>query len=116
EAASDASVLFADLAMRVSPGFELTPDNRASTIRVCQRLDGLRLAVVFSAARVNVPTVQEMEDRLDQRFELLGPARRSSTPRHQTLRALVDWSYDLLSPAEQRLFQQLSVFAGGWTL
>jgi predicted ATPase len=116
DADSDAADLFADLATRVSPGFELTPDNRASTARVCQRLDGLPLAIELAAARVNVLTVQEMEHRLDQRFELLGPARRSSTPRHQTLRALVDWSYDLLSPAEQQLFQQLSVFAGGWTL
>jgi non-specific serine/threonine protein kinase len=116
EADSEAPVLFADLATRVSPGFVLTPDNRASTIRVCQRLDGLPLAIELAAARVNVLTVQEMEHRLDQRFVLLGPARRPSTPRHQTLRALVDWSYDLLSPPEQQLFQQLSVFAGGWTL
>jgi predicted ATPase/transcriptional regulator with XRE-family HTH domain len=116
EADSDALELFADLATRISPGFVLTPDNRACTIRVCQRLDGLPLAIELAAARVNVLTVQEMEHGLDQRFVVLGPARRPSTPRHQTLRALVDWSYDLLSPPEQQLFQQLSVFAGGWTL
>jgi non-specific serine/threonine protein kinase len=74
------------------------------------------LAIELAAARVNVLTVQEMEQRLDQRFALLGLPRRGSISRHQSLRALVDWSYDLLAPSEQRLLQELSVFAGGWTL
>jgi len=115
-AESDALVLFSNLATRVSPTFSLTSETRESAIRVCRRLDGLPLAIELAAVRVNVLTVQEIEHRLDQRFALLGPARRRATPRHQTLRALVDWSYDLLTPAEQYLLQELSVFAGGWTL
>jgi predicted ATPase len=113
---SDALVLFTNLAARVSPSFVLTAEIRESAIGVCRRLDGLPLAIELAAARVNVLTVEEIEQRLDQRFALLGPTRRGATPRHHTLRAMVDWSYDLLAPAEQQLLQELSVFAGGWTL
>src|SRR5262249_53782069 len=113
---SDALLLFANLATRVSPSFALTPETRESAVRVCRRLDGLPLAIELAAARVNVLTLQEIEQRLDQRVALLSPTRRRATPRHQTLRALVDWSYELLTPAEQQMFRELSVFAGGWTI
>src|ERR1043166_5852241 len=60
--------------------------------------------------------VEQVAERLDDRFRLLTGGSRTALPRHQTLRALVDWSYELLSPAEQALFRRLAVFAGGWTL
>jgi predicted ATPase len=116
EADSDGLQMFAVLAALASPAFRLTSDTRSAVIRVCQRLDGLPLAIELAAARVNALSVEEIEQRLDQRFALLTAGRRSSPPRHQTLRALVDWSYELLTAEEHSLFQQLSVFSGGWTL
>ena len=116
EANSDGLQMFVDRAVVAAPDFGLTSDSRSAVLRVCQRLDGLPLAIELAAARVNALSVQEIEQRLDQRFALLSAGRRSSPPRHQTLRALVDWSYELLTAEEQRLFQQLSVFSGGWTL
>jgi tetratricopeptide (TPR) repeat protein len=83
---------------------------------VCQRLDGLPLAIELAAARVNALSVEEIEQLLERRFALLTAGRRSSPPRHHTLRGLVDWSYELLTAEEQSFFQQLSVFSGGWTL
>ncbi len=113
---SDGLRLFADRASAVSPSFEITAKNRSAAIRVCHQLDGLPLAIELAAARVNAFTVEEIEQRLDQRFALLTAGRRSSPMRHQTLRALVDWSFELLSAEEQLLLQQVSVFSGGWTL
>jgi non-specific serine/threonine protein kinase len=109
---SDGPALFADRARAASPTFEITAHNRSAVVRVCQRLDGLPLAIELAAARANALTVEEIEKRLDQRFAMLTTGRRSSPPRHQTLRALVDWSYELLTAEEQGLLQQVSAFSG----
>ena len=116
EADSDGLQMFAALAALASPAFRLTSDTRSAVIRVCQRLDGLPLAIELAAARVNALSVGEIEQRLHERFALLSAGRRASPARHQTLRALVDWSYGLLTAEEHGLFKQLSVFSGGWTL
>ena len=84
--------------------------------QICQRLDGIPLAIELAAAKVRVLTPREIADRLDSRFQLLTGGTRDALPRHQTLRALIDWSYELLSEDEIKLLQRLSVFAGGWTL
>src|SRR5205823_13236619 len=53
---------------------------------------------------------------LGNRRELLTGRRRDAPQHQQTLRMTLDCSYDLLEPEAQRLFAQLGVFAGGWTL
>ncbi len=84
--------------------------------RVCQRLDGMPLAIELAAARLNALTLAEIEARLTDRFSLLVAGRRGMVPRHQTLRALIDWSHDLLSGPEKILFRRLGVFVGGWNI
>ena len=89
---------------------------RAAVAQVCQRLDGIPLAIELAAARVKALPVEQIAARLDDRFRLLTGGSRTALPRQQTLRALIDWSYDLLSEPERALLRRLSVFAGGWTL
>jgi predicted ATPase/DNA-binding NarL/FixJ family response regulator len=113
---SDAVRLFLDRALAASPGFRLTDQNASAAIKICQRLEGLPLAVELAAARLRTLSLEDLANRLDRRFDVLTGVRRDALPRHRSLRALVDWSYDLLNDAERVLFQQLSVFAGGWTL
>ena len=60
--------------------------------------------------------MDQLAARLDHRFRLLTVGSRTALPRQQTLRATLDWSYNLLSEPERRLFNRLSVFAGGWRL
>ncbi len=87
------------------------------TVRdVCQRLDGLPLAIELAAARTRALPISEISKRLDQRFRLLTGGSRTALPRQQTLQAVVDWSYGLLFDDEQRVFERLSVFASGCTL
>lgn len=112
----DAVQLFVDRAMSALPTFKLTDANAAAIVRVCQRLDGIPLAIELAATRVNVLTVSQLAARLDDRFNLLTAGVRTTLPRHQTLRAAIDWSYDLLSEKEQALFRRLAVFVGGFTL
>jgi non-specific serine/threonine protein kinase len=112
----DAIRLFVERAMTALPTFALTDQNAATVAQVCQKLDGIPLAIELAAARVKVLRVEQIAIRLDNRFRLLTGGSRTALPRHQTLRALIDWSYKLLSPAEQLLLRHLSVFAGGFTL
>jgi predicted ATPase/class 3 adenylate cyclase len=111
-----ASQLFAERAAAGQPGFRLTDENAPSVAEICQRLDGIPLAIELAAARVRSLSLQDIAARLNDRFSLLMGGSRTALPRHQTLRALIDWSYDLLSEKERVLFRRLAVFTGGWTL
>ncbi|MEE9581372.1 MAG: tetratricopeptide repeat protein [Acidimicrobiia bacterium] len=113
---SDAVRLFADRGASADPSFRLTADNAESITHICQRLDGLPLAIELAAARLRSFSPAEIASRLDDRFGLLTGGTRTSLPRQHTLRAAVDWSYELLSDAEQKLFDRLSVFADGFTM
>jgi predicted ATPase/DNA-binding SARP family transcriptional activator len=108
--------LFVERASLVLPGFSLSPKNAGAVVRVCQRLDGIPLAIELAAARLRLLSVEQISDRLEDAFQLLTGGSPAALPRHQTLRASIDWSYNLLSSQEQQLLQRLSVFTGGWSL
>ncbi len=108
--------LFIERAQSDSPGFTLTEDNAQVIAQICQRLDGIPLAIELAAARTRLLSVGQIATRLDDAFRLLTGGSRTALPRHQTLRASIDWSYNLLTPQEQSLLRALSIFAGGWTL
>ena len=108
--------LFLERAGFASLGFTISGENALSIAQICQRLDGIPLAIELAAARVNVLTVEQIINRLDDRFNLLTHGLRSSLPRQQTLRAMIEWSYDLLTEKERVLFRRLSIFVGGCSL
>lgn len=108
--------LFADRAKRADPSFELTPENAASVERIVTRIDGIALAIELAAARTNLLTLDQLEARLSERFQLLSGGSALMLPRQQTLRMTLDWSFDLLDSAERRAFCRLSVFSGGFSL
>jgi predicted ATPase/class 3 adenylate cyclase len=112
---SDATRLFTERAIKVSPQFTLTKNNASFVAQICERLDGIPLAIELAAARVKMFTPQQIVERLDDRFKLLTGGSRTALPRQQTLRALIDWSYLTLNETEQGALGQLAVFSGGWT-
>jgi len=112
---SDAACLFLDRAA-LHPGFALTDAAAPALARLCHRLDGIPFTIELAAARTRSLTVEQVHDRLDQRFRLLTGGSRAALPRQQTLQGLMDWSYELLSGSERALLRCCSVFAGGWTL
>ncbi len=112
----EATKLFIERATKAEPRFRATPENAAAIIQICQRLDGIPLAIELAAARVKVFTPQQIAERLDDRFKLLTGGSRSALPRQQTLRALIDWSYQSLNEVEQQALRRLAVFSGGWTI
>jgi len=113
---SESVRLFVDRARDSAPGFGLKPAEASAIAKICRHLDGIPLALELAAARVNMMTVAEIAERLEDRFRLLTDGTRTSLPRQKTLRASIDWSYNLLAEAEKILLTRLSVFSGGWTL
>ena len=108
--------LFVERAMAIIPEFAIAHENASAVAQICQRLDGIPLAIELAAARVKVLSVEQIAARLDDRFRLLTGGSRIVLPRHQTLRAAIDWSHDMLSEPERILLRRLSVFAGVCTL
>ena len=108
--------LFIERATLARPAFQLSNDNVHLVAQICWRLDGIPLAIELAAARIRVLTLQQIVERLDDRFHLLTTGSRTAVPRQQTLRSLIDWSFDLLSEPERALLRRLSVFARGRTL
>ena len=113
---SPAVRLYLERARAVAPAFELTDANVATVARICQRLDGLPLAIELAAARIKLFKPKALLERLDRRLQLLSGGPRDLPERQQTLRDTVAWSYDLLDEAEKMLFRRLAVFAGGFAL
>ena len=108
--------LFVERAVAAKSDFALTSQNVKCAASICYHLDGIPLAIELAAARVRAMPLEQIENRLDNRFRLLTGGNRTGLPRHQTLRALIDWSYNLLNPNERAMLHRLSAFAGGWTL
>jgi predicted ATPase/DNA-binding CsgD family transcriptional regulator len=114
--ADEAVELFTDRARLVSPDFAVTDDNAATVAEICQRLDGMPLAIELAAARVRALSLTDILTGLQDRFRMLTGGVRTAVRRQQTLRASVDWSHALLTEIDRVLFRRLAVFQGGFDL
>jgi predicted ATPase len=112
----DAVRLFAERAAAAHQGFALDAGNRATVARICQRLDGIPLAIELVALRVRAMSVTEILTGLDDYLEFLVTRNQDGLPRLQPLRAAIDWSFALCSRPERQLWARASVFAGGFDL
>jgi predicted ATPase/class 3 adenylate cyclase/DNA-binding CsgD family transcriptional regulator len=112
----EALELFNERARRARAQFAMDDTNAAVVAEICERLDGIPLAIELAAARMRVFTPTQVRDGLNDRFRLLTGGARTAVQRQQTLQASVDWSYALLLEPERTLLHRLSVFAGGFTL
>ena len=110
-----AVALFVERARAVRPDLRLDEDVLTKVAEICRELDGLPLALELAAARLRSLNPTDLLERMRTRLDLLSPAA-DHPGRHATLRAVLDWSYELLPPVQQRLFDRLSVFAGGFDL
>jgi len=109
--------LFVDRAQIVRPDFQVTERTGETVAALCDRLEGIPLAIELAAARVQVMSPAQILEQVGKgRLDSLAARRRGAqqTERHRTLRAALDWSYELLTPDEQTFLAELSVFRGGW--
>nr|WP_246385334.1 AAA family ATPase [Armatimonas rosea] len=107
--------LFCDRARQVRPDFVLTPRHTPALIAICQKLEGMPLALELAAARTRTQTPTQLAAALDESLLTLATTQRGLPERHRSLRAVVESSVAALDPALQAFFAALSVFQGGWT-
>jgi predicted ATPase/DNA-binding CsgD family transcriptional regulator/tetratricopeptide (TPR) repeat protein len=106
--------LFEQSARRANANFRLEDDNIAAVIRICERLQGIPLAIEMATAWVRMLSLDEIGMEIARSLDFLATTRRDVIERHRTMRAVFDHSWHLLQPEEQRVFRALSVFRGGF--
>ena len=108
--------LFIERAVAAKPDFQATNDNAPAIAGICERVDGLPLAIELAAARIKLFSPQALLARLEKSLSALGTGARDAPSRQQTLRSAIQWSYDLLDYSGRRLFERFSVFSRGAAL
>ena len=108
--------LFVERLQAVRHDFDFAELQVPAVLRICQKLDGVPLAIELVAGMSGAFGLASMEKLLEARFRLVWHGRRTAAPRHQTLSGMLDWSYQLLSAREQRVLRAVSVFAGSFTV
>jgi predicted ATPase/class 3 adenylate cyclase len=114
--AEESVALFVERATAADPRLVIDDAKRSTALTICERLDGIPLAIELAAARLASLGIEQLSERLDQRFRLLTGGRRGGLARQRTLQATVDWSYELLDDEQRRLLRYLGAFVGGFAL
>ena len=115
DALDTASVtLFEQRARQADVNFKLDNDNLNTVIAICEHLQGMPLAIEMTATWVKMLSLGEIEAEIARSLDIFESTRRDVTERHRTMRAIFDHSWQLLQSEEQRVFQALSVFRGGF--
>ncbi len=109
-ARSSAVCLFVERADAALGQFRLTEAEAPVVAAICERLDGLPLAIELAAARAACYGISGIAAKVDNCLALLTAGRRTAGARHGSMRASLDWSYQLLSPSEQAALRRLAVF------
>jgi len=112
----EAVKLFIERAVSVKPDFRATNENAPAIAGICERVDGLPLAIELAAARIKLFSPQALLTRLEKSLSALGSGARDLPSRQQTLRGAIQWSYDMIEEAGRRLLARFSVFARGGSL
>ena len=113
---SESARLFLARARNRDPSFALTAGNAQAVAEVCNKLEGIPLAIELAAARVGTLSLEQISERLEGSLELLTGGGRTAALRQRTIRGTLDWSHELLCERERKVFRRLSVFSGGFSL
>lgn len=112
----DSIQLFQDRVIMHKPDFVLDENNSQAVASICQKLQGMPLAIEMAASRIKMMDPQTILNRLSDQFRLLSSGARTAPQHQKTMRATIDWSHDLLPQDEKVLFHRLSVFSGDFDL
>lgn len=111
-----ATELFVERALEVNPRMQFSKENTEAIIEICQRMDGLPLAIELAAARTRFFQPAALMSRIEKTLDFVSKGHKDLPERQQTLRGAIEWSYNLLAEDTQKVFRQLGVFKRSWTM
>lgn len=112
----DSVRLFTERAQAIEPRFRVTSANYKLLARLCNKIDGIPLAIELAVTGLRSLSLEQLVDRLATGYLGLVGTRRDVPERQRTMRALIDWSYDHCSDAERMVWARASVFSGTFDL
>ncbi|MEO8610108.1 MAG: tetratricopeptide repeat protein [Chloroflexota bacterium] len=110
-----AVMLFVERVQATRSDFTMDLGNAPYIVEICQRLDGLPLAIELAAVRIRDLSVEAIAEQLSRRLHVLSKGPRDFPSRQRTMRGAIEWSYDMLPAEEQQAFARLGVFVGPFT-
>lgn len=111
----DGVALFAERAELVKHDFEVTAESLALVQTICEKLDGVPLAIELAAAWSDFYPLPQILKSVERQLDIT--ARMVDThERHQSVRACLDHSYKLLNDEQAQALRALAVFAGSFSL
>ena len=108
--------LFIRRAQEINPGIQFDRQNLIAIAQICNKLDGIPLAIELAAARTKLLSPPVLLERMEKTLDTLVKGPRDLPDRHKTLRAAIDWSYQLLDDTAKQIFRRLGIFNGSWTM
>lgn len=113
---TDAVTLFIQRATEANNKLQWNKKNADAAQFICNKLDGLPLAIELAAARCRYIEPAALLSKLDNLLDSIGTGPRDAPKRQKTIRDTIDWSYQLLGYEAQRLFRRLAIFENGWNI
>jgi predicted ATPase/DNA-binding SARP family transcriptional activator len=110
----DAIRLLFDAAKRASPGLALSISDRFEAVSICERLDGVPLALELAGAWARMLPFTEIAIEIKRNLDFLSGSVSGLPERHRGLRAVFEYSWALLEPSAQQVLLKLAVFRGGF--
>jgi predicted ATPase len=110
-----AGQLFLASARRVRPDFGLLPGESVILAAICQKLEGMPLALELAAAWADSLSLAGIAAELGGGIDILASGLTDLPERHRSVRSTLDATWRLLQPAERQAFTGLCVFRGGFS-
>ena len=110
-----ASELFLHIARRAVPDFQLLAGDDEHLLRICRLVEGMPLGLELAASWAGLLPLCEIAAEIEQSLDLLASEHHDVPPRHKSMEAALDVSWRRLTDEQQRAFQELTVFRGGFT-
>ncbi len=108
--------MLVDRCQAIRPDMQITPQNARHFVSICEKLEGIPLAIEIAAGLSKSSVPSQIVKQLDNRLLALASRKKDALPRHQSLRAAIDYSFHTLPPILQSFFASLSVFRGGFSV
>ena len=104
--------LFVERATAAGATIPRDDTNLGAIVELCERIDGLPLAIELAASRSRTLSPIELLGYMERRLDVLAVRRRDGHTHHHSIRAAIDVSSELLDRDQRTVLHRLAFFRG----